>query len=164
MDHSIFPRFMVFLMVFVGIGLVSWEPKALAADAKFYPGTTCIRISGPGNLLYDLDGSIKNNDTRGTIKVNCPIIRDMTEEDRGLNHISYESNSLNLNNLGTCYLRAIQPTRYGSGYKTVKQDETKRYSKLTLRSNFPEGVMYMFSCDIPPGQRLIGYYAYETEH
>ena len=173
MNHSTFLRFFVVLIAFVGIGLVSWAPNASAfrepwnphapKDAKIYPGTACIRISGPAKLLYDIDGSIRNNDPRRTIKVNCPIIRDMTTDDRGLREFKYNA-YMPGNIITSCYLRAIQPTRRGVGSKTVQEDKKKFGKSLSLSSNFPKGVMYMFSCDLPPGSRLRAYYAYETEH
>ena len=176
MQHLPFQRLKSQITVLIGIGLLGWASTVSAdfaphSDPKKYPAATCVQSSGPDSLYYSPDGSIFNRDRTRPIQVNCPLLRDYTASDTGVNHLYVNVQD---SKVSWCRLRIIQPTSAGSGYKTLKQVRdtsvgTFENSKSFLLQfkkdiDFPRGAFYMIGCELKAGGRLISYSAYEEDN
>lgn len=142
----------------------SFAPTAFAGDSKIYPGAACQPTQG--SRVSDLDslsGFIVNKNTSKSMRVTCPIVRDVTTNSNGIAQVTVRIQNLRgESTVGSrCELRSFNDQGGALDVDSEAVFGRTGFHTLTLQDvdvSQAHAGSYVLSCSLAPRfTRLIEY-------
>ena len=149
------------LLTTAGINTASYA--APSVDGKIFPGNMCQPTNGnqAERFITHYWGIHNKNDSTAPMAVTCPIVRDNTLNDSGLEIVQVRVKNSAAGDL-SCVLASftkfsIQP----STYSAVTHQPGNQELSLKVDKSEPGGGAYALYCILPPGAKLWNYWVKE---
>ena len=153
-----------------GILLAATSQPAHANDYRQYPGSMCVRWSGPSQGLEPLDYSSKYNPSSSAIMyVDCPIVKNALTNtvDMSLAYVVDQNPSKNV----SCTLVASRRESAGfvANMAATKSSSGSSGGAQLLQTGALTGpgsgtsyINWYISCAVPPSSSIVNYYTSEV--